>query len=449
MGKRKTPHTNDDDEYSLSESSKSTSPAVIVKRGSKNKSDFALGHIPDLPVPALDPANWAHLKRFNAPVKMAGALYRDLDEHISSWAAKYAVDDIQDIESELTMEQRQSIIEGLKGYCAPLSWKTLKDQLPESVYKTLPRMLAHAIISKDLHEKILCNPFYYLDDAYTENMAPMYFSNPPPSGAALHLKSLFRDMILVRRDDALKCRKLMLRCLHAPDARSSNSPQRQQFYVVLRKNAKRILVDNLLKYANLRVLSKTKKPTDCEQKDMAHIYSMADELCIGMHMAGKDMQFRYWRTLPLYDSHSMIMELAPVSKSADRKRKLAEKNGRTKIKQVDSKHTPAISRRFVALTLRPAFSCLTAETTNFQRPRPDEDEKVICKASVVLTKTEAPLQGGIFSNLPTGIREEYEQKCEQFCVYYDQSEPMVNSGIIPDLGRRSELPGDGPVLSAI
>jgi hypothetical protein len=64
----------------------------------------------------------------------------------------------------------------------------------------------------------------------------------------------------------------------------------------VRNNAQRIIIDILLRDFDLRALLKTKQPTDNEQKDMDRIYSMADELCIRMNMATKDMQFRYWNS---------------------------------------------------------------------------------------------------------------------------------------------------------
>ncbi|KAL3494568.1 hypothetical protein BJX62DRAFT_234170 [Aspergillus germanicus] len=374
---------------------------------------------------------------------MTGATYRKLDELISSWAEKYAVDDIHEIETSLSTEQKESIIAALEGYCAQLSWKTFTDELPKLAYRNLPKLFAHAMISKTLPQKILCHPFYYLDDQYASNV-PLFASKTPPAGTALFLKFLLRDMILTRRDGALECRKLMLWCLHAPNFRSRNEPRQPAYHMRFRKNAQRIIIDILLGDFDLRALLKTKQPTDNERKDMDRIYSMADELCIRMNMTTKDMQFRYWETLPLYDSHFRIMELAPVSKTADRERKRVEKHSGTKTKKAGNRSSPTINRRFVVLTLRPAFSYFKIQPYHWKRPRRDEDESIICRASVVLTKTEAPLEGGVFSNLPTEIRAEFDEKCRPFMVYYDKPLEAHESGIVEVLGHRSEWPGDGP-----
>jgi hypothetical protein len=211
----------------------------------------------------------------------------------------------------------------------------------------------------------------------------------------------------------------------------------------VRNNAQRIIIDDLLSDFDLRALLKTKQPTDNERKDTDRIYSMADELCIRMNMTTKDMQFRYWETLPLYDSHSRIMELAPISKTADRERKRVEKHSGTKTKKAGNRSSPTINRRFVVLTLRPAFSYFRFHPYHWKRPRRDEDESIICRASVVLTKTEAPLEGGVFSNLPTDIRAEFDEKCRPFMVYYDKPLEAHESGIVEELGHRSEWPDDG------
>jgi hypothetical protein len=126
---------------------------------------------------------------------MTGAMYRELDELISSWAEKYAVNDVHEIEASLSTEQKKSIIACLEGYCAQLSWKTFTSELPKLVYRNLPKLFTHAMIAKNLHQKILCNPFYYLDDSYASNV-PLFASKPPPAGTALFLKFLLRDMIL-------------------------------------------------------------------------------------------------------------------------------------------------------------------------------------------------------------------------------------------------------------
>ncbi|KAL2858735.1 hypothetical protein BJX68DRAFT_262275 [Aspergillus pseudodeflectus] len=126
---------------------------------------------------------------------MTGAMYRELDELISSWAEKYAAIDIREIEASLSTEQKESIIACLEGYCAQLSWKTFTSELPKLVYRNLPKLFTHAMISKNLHQKILCNLFYYLDDSYASNV-PLFASKPPPAGTALFLKFLLRDMIL-------------------------------------------------------------------------------------------------------------------------------------------------------------------------------------------------------------------------------------------------------------
>jgi hypothetical protein len=151
--------------------------------------------VPDLEDSVLDPINWERLKSNEAPATMTGATYRELDELISSRAERYAVDDIHEIETSLSTEQKESIIAALEGYCAQLSWKTCTDELPKLVYRNLPKLFTHAIISKNLHQKILCNPFYYFDDQYASNV-PLFASKPPPAGTALFLKFLLRDMIL-------------------------------------------------------------------------------------------------------------------------------------------------------------------------------------------------------------------------------------------------------------
>jgi hypothetical protein len=62
----------------------------------------------------------------------------------------------------------------------------------------------------------------------------------------------------------------------------------------------------------------------------------------------------------------------------------------------------------------------------------------------VQTKTEASLEGGVFSNLPTEIRAEFDEKCRPFMVYYDKPLESLESGIVEELGLRSEWPGNGP-----
>ncbi|KAL2857843.1 hypothetical protein BJY01DRAFT_202353 [Aspergillus pseudoustus] len=242
--------------------------------------------------------------------------------------------------------------------------------------------------SKDLHGKVLCHPFHYFEDEYTSPYIP---GEPtyrhPTAGTSSYLNFLWRDMVFARRIDALKCRNYMLRCLYA-DGRHTFNSSLGGYNSMYRENAQNILVNKLLSNISLRLLLKNKQPTWEEKKDTARLYSMVDALCTGVYLKSKYMQFRYWRTFPLYDIHSKIMELVTASAAAER---VGAVDGGVEhgTGTDDARNMPAIQRRSVILILRPASRYLTVEPGHCRYPRQDEDEKVLCKASVVLTKTEA------------------------------------------------------------
>ncbi|KAL3463134.1 hypothetical protein BJX64DRAFT_287625 [Aspergillus heterothallicus] len=436
MKKRKLPDPlNDDDTPSFKDPTPSLASPCAIETSSQShpNDDFRLGQVPILKDPARDPATLSSAEKPSGiESRMVGAMYRELDDLISSFVTKYAVGNIKEIEKELSVEQKIMIITSLKGYCAPLSWRTFKEQLPESVYQELPALFAHAMISKNLHDQVLCNPFYHLEEEYT----PSYIGEPlhsvPPVGTSSYLNFLWREMVFARRKDALKCRKYLLRCLYIENEHTSNNPM-WGYNARLKENAQKILVDKLLKNTSLRLLLKDKQPTYDERKDVARLYSMADALCSGMYLRSKDMQFRYWRTFPLYVSQSKLMELTPASEAAE----LATKTD-------CASKTLNLQRRFVILILRPTFSFLTVEPHHYKYPRRDENERVLCKASVVITKTEAPLEGGVFSNLPDDVRKEYEEGCWEHVLYYDKDIKDATS-FRAQLGIRCQLPGTGTV----
>ncbi|KAF7593203.1 hypothetical protein BBP40_011833 [Aspergillus hancockii] len=89
-----------------------------------------------------------------------------LEEGLRHWAEKYSVGEISALESK-SNEEKNLILEQLKGYCAEREWTTLVKKLPKIV-DHVPALLTQAALAKDIFGSIFANPFF----AFRESKEP-------------------------------------------------------------------------------------------------------------------------------------------------------------------------------------------------------------------------------------------------------------------------------------
>jgi hypothetical protein len=90
----------------------------------------------------------------------------NLEEGLRHWAEKFSVGEISALESK-SIQEKNLILEQLKGYCAKCDWATLVEKLP-TMADNVPALLTQAMLAKEIFGSIFANPFF----AFRETKEP-------------------------------------------------------------------------------------------------------------------------------------------------------------------------------------------------------------------------------------------------------------------------------------
>ncbi|PLB51551.1 hypothetical protein P170DRAFT_422559 [Aspergillus steynii IBT 23096] len=79
------------------------------------------------------------------------------------WVYNHCVGEKEVVERTILASEKQAIMDGLEGWCLYKDWDELASALPDNIRDLMPEYLARALISKDIIETIMKNPFFYMD----------------------------------------------------------------------------------------------------------------------------------------------------------------------------------------------------------------------------------------------------------------------------------------------
>ncbi|KAE8385413.1 hypothetical protein BDV23DRAFT_164985 [Aspergillus alliaceus] len=144
-----------------------------------------------------------------------------LEEALRRWAEAYSVGELRALES-VSIEEKNAVLEHLKGYCAQQDWTILLSRVPAMTDK-LPGLLMQALLAKDIFRSIFANPFFAFGEA----------KEPSKAHAAQTLSYLYASMLDVNKEEAHIWRSQTLRLLATPPPNSvHNAPLREKVEAV-------------------------------------------------------------------------------------------------------------------------------------------------------------------------------------------------------------------------
>jgi hypothetical protein len=97
----------------------------------------------------------------------------NLEERLKSWAKTHAVVSPSAIEN-LSVDDKQSIITFLDGYCIQLPWETIAGHLTEKIQRKLPILFVHATMAKFAFGTLFSYPFLFLRNSYAGTLQELY-----------------------------------------------------------------------------------------------------------------------------------------------------------------------------------------------------------------------------------------------------------------------------------
>ncbi|KAF9885931.1 hypothetical protein FE257_012221 [Aspergillus nanangensis] len=96
----------------------------------------------------------------------------------------YCNDAMLNFDTKLSNEEKNQLIQGLKGYCQQISWDSLVEQLHPKARPRLLSMIIRVMISKALFDDVILDPFFWLDET---SERPMDFEDLfVPSKSQMH-----------------------------------------------------------------------------------------------------------------------------------------------------------------------------------------------------------------------------------------------------------------------
>ncbi|KAE8164130.1 hypothetical protein BDV40DRAFT_287262 [Aspergillus tamarii] len=120
---------------------------------SYDKDEMQYPHPADCPGYYLRGATWLPYKHDEIHKKLSV-----IQERLQEWSVEWAT-----LEKQLSDEEKQKIIAGLEGYCLQDDWNSLVERLPSNISELLPLILSQALVTKDIFENVIEDPFFYLN----------------------------------------------------------------------------------------------------------------------------------------------------------------------------------------------------------------------------------------------------------------------------------------------
>ncbi|KNG89032.1 hypothetical protein ANOM_002418 [Aspergillus nomiae NRRL 13137] len=289
-----------------------------------------------------------------------------IQERLQEWSAEWVT-----VEKQLSDEEKQKLIAGLEGYCLQGDWASLVERLPANILELLPLVITRALVTKDLFQNVIEDPFFYLNED-GEKVTGEHGQVSIPSRAEVH--NLWQWCKQVEpsgvRDkwNSRKWLQITVRFLNAFTRETTFDPLLATHMKLLRDCILQRLAYNLLHESSLlHPLLKTVSESARARRyqELLHIYQIAGDLCIGMWTNEMDFEFGS------FDSLGPFHEDIPHMK----KHCYAEHEWK-------EKSDPASKGRTVLFMLQPTL-------TRYCRYGREEDESLISKAVVIFSKDDA------------------------------------------------------------
>lgn len=308
-----------------------------------------------------------------------------IQERLQEWSVEWAT-----LEKQLSDEEKQKIIAGLEGYCLQDDWNSLVERLPSNISELLPLILSQALVTKDIFENVIEDPFFYLNR--NENGVQVTGEHGQvftPSHVELHnLWKWCKQGMLCYLDqryvhtltlnivepaaererwNSRKWLQITVRFLNAFTPETTFDPLLAMHMKRLRDSTLERLVSNLLDesalfHPLLKTVSNSAK--DRRYQDLLHVYQIAADLCIGMWTNEMDFEFGSFDSLGAFHEDVPHME----------KHSYAEHE--------TEKCDPSDKGRAVLFMLQPTL-------TRYCRDDGEDDQSLIHRAVVIFSKEAA------------------------------------------------------------
>ncbi|KAH8702221.1 hypothetical protein BGW36DRAFT_372417 [Talaromyces proteolyticus] len=195
-----------------------------------------------------------------------------LQENIKKWAKNSAFKAFGDQHSQsLSIDQKQEIMRSMSNYCFPHDWDQLVQIIPPHIEKRIPYLFTHAILSKDIFETIIGNPFFTLE-----------LQGQTDFPTTTQLLNLYQTMIKIDQTEAHIWRSQMLRLLQATDRASKSDIF---FTGRLQANISQMGVERAEKFLRgpaRYLLGQSSGDDKSVQKALADIYCYAGQLALSL-----------------------------------------------------------------------------------------------------------------------------------------------------------------------
>ncbi|KAE9368266.1 hypothetical protein N431DRAFT_485842 [Stipitochalara longipes BDJ] len=295
------------------------------------------------------------------------ATLRSLRDQIKSWAVKFSIKNPQELDY-LCGEDRQEDLAELKSYLGSIFDGTEATLAPTDISATkVTSMMLTAVLAHDMHNKVVGNPFFFLDGGVVQN-------SQPPSSVFLNVYNL---MIRVNVTEAHKWRCQMIRALSEQPRGMDNKTAPQSKFLSQKQAACAQLMDNFLFGPARFLLRDIHDPEEVKVRgqEMFNIWMLAGNLSTDL-----------WTQLPYTQCH-YLQELQSAKFHFNSPR--VEAHRLYKLEDGD----PRLNERDIAMVIYPAVLA----SGNVDGEGYDE-ERVLVKATVWLSRewkqlTSATVEG--------------------------------------------------------
>jgi hypothetical protein len=97
---------------------------------------------------------------------------RSLRDQIKSWAIKFSIKNLQELDS-LHGEDRKEDLANLKSYLGSIFAGSTAEVAPADISSAkITSMMLTAVLAHEIHEKVLANPFFFLDGGVVQKSKP-------------------------------------------------------------------------------------------------------------------------------------------------------------------------------------------------------------------------------------------------------------------------------------
>ncbi|KAE8352261.1 hypothetical protein BDV28DRAFT_4764 [Aspergillus coremiiformis] len=235
-----------------------------------------------------------------------------LEEGLRHWAENYSVGEISALQS-VPSEDKNAILERLKGYCVQIDWDTLIGKVP-AMADNVPALLTQAMLAKDVFGSIFANPFFAFGEA----------KEPSKGHSAQTLSFLYASMLDVNKEEAHIWRSQTLRLLATPPPNSVNN-------ALLRGKVEAVTSQRAVEFlaGPVHVLFRHKNDSWVIQRnqELYQLYQTAGELAISLWTQRSFMKCYFLDDLAVFRTDHPVMSAHTLHRHHGNDTRLDGKNG--------------------------------------------------------------------------------------------------------------------------